>query len=200
MRGKKGVKAGAITTMALVVAGNVAVWALALVALRSDIHGGGKGHENVSLLLIGWTAYLLGLAHALDADHICAIDNVTRKLMQEGQRPAAVGFFFSLGHSTIVILLTLAVAVAAAGIESHFDALENAGGIIGTVISAVFLFAIASMNLMVLRSVARTFGRIRRGEAYEDQDLGTILDSMGWIGPKVRPLLRLLDRSWKMYA
>jgi high-affinity nickel-transport protein len=180
----------AIATMAALVAANAVAWVAALLAFG--------GHVN--LLELGGVAYVLGVAHALDADHICAIDNVTRKLMQEGQRPSLVGFYFSLGHSTIVILLTIAIAVTAAGIQSHFKTLADTGGLIGTLISALFLFAIAAMNLLVLRSVARTFARIRRGEEYVDQDLFAILDSMGRIGRTVRPLLRLLDRSWKMYA
>jgi nickel/cobalt transporter (NiCoT) family protein len=185
-----GGKSRAVATMLLMALANAAVWVVALAAFR--------GHVN--LLELGGMAYLLGLAHALDADHICAIDNVTRKLMQEGQRPVLVGFFFSVGHSTIVLLLTIAIAVTAAGVQSHFDALANTGGLVGTLISAMFLFAIAAMNLLVLRSIARTFGRIRRGETYRDQDLPAILDSMGRIGRMVRPLLRLLDRSWKMYV
>jgi len=187
---RRGVTAKALGTMGMLAGANAVVWIVALAAFR--------GHVN--LLELGGVAYVLGLAHALDADHICAIDNVTRKLMQEGQRPSLVGFYFSLGHSTIVILLTIAIAVTAVGIQSHFDALANTGGLIGTLISAVFLFAIAAMNVLVLRSITGTFARIRRGEPYVDQDLPAILDSMGRVGRMVRPLLRLLDRSWKMYA
>jgi len=182
--------ARAVATICALLGANALVWLVALLAF----------HGHVNLLELGGVAYLLGLAHALDADHICAIDNVTRKLMQEGQRPSLVGFYFSLGHSTIVILLTVAIAVTAAAVQSHFSALANTGGLVGTLVSAIFLFAIASMNLLVLRSVAKTFSRIRRGEPYVDQDLPAILDSMGRIGRAVRPMLRLLDRSWKMYA
>ncbi len=147
--------------------------------------------------LLAWT---FGLQHALDADHISAIDNVMRKLMQEGQRPTMVGFFFSLGHSTIVILLSIAIAVTAAAIKSRFDQLESLGGLIGTIISAVFLVGIASVNLVVLRNIVRTFNRVRRGEKYEDQNLDTMLSQMGRLGHWTRPVVRLLDRSWKMYA
>ena len=167
---------------------NVCVWLLALITFR--------GHTN--LLELGGMAYLLGLAHALDADHICVIDNVTRKLMQEGQRPTLVGFFFSIGHSTVVILLTIALALVAAGAQSRL--LEHAGGLVGTLISAAFLFGIALVNMLVLRGVARGFRRLQRGEEYVDQDLPSMLDSMGRIGRMVRPLLRLLDRSWKTYV
>src|SRR5580698_10595696 len=99
-----GIKAQAVTTMGLLAVANATIWVAALLMFR--------GHVN--LIELGGVAYLLGLAHALDADHICAIDNVTRKLMQEGQRPALVGFYFSLGHSTIVVLLTIAIAIGAA--------------------------------------------------------------------------------------
>ena len=184
------VTAKTIAMMGMIVGANAAVWAAALLAFG--------GHTN--LLEMGGVAYLLGLAHALDADHICAIDNVTRKLMQDGLRPSLVGFFFSLGHSTIVIVLTIAIAVTAAGIQSQFHALAYTGGLIGTLISATFLFAIAAMNVLVLRSITRSLARIRRGEEYVDQDLSAILHSMGRIGRMVRPLLRLLDRSWKMYV
>jgi nickel/cobalt transporter (NiCoT) family protein len=149
---------------------------------------------------IAAVAFLLGLAHALDADHISAIDNVTRKLMQEGQRPVGVGFFFSLGHSTIVILLTLAVAITAAGVKAHFQQLADMGGTVGTVVSALFLMIVAGINLLVLQGVVKTFRKVRHGEQYEEPDLDSILSGLGWIGRVVRPLFRMIDRSWKMYG
>jgi hypothetical protein len=117
-----GAKTRAIAAMGLTAGANAVVWIAALLVFR--------GHLN--LLEWGAMAYVLGLAHALDADHICAIDNVTRKLMQEGQRPTMVGFFFSVGHSTVVLLLTIAIAVAAGSVQSHFSALADTGGLIGT--------------------------------------------------------------------
>jgi high-affinity nickel-transport protein len=188
--GISGIKAQAVTTMGMLTAANVTVWVAALVIFRG----------RVNLIELGGIAYLLGLAHALDADHICVIDNVTRKLMQDGQRPALVGFYFSLGHSTIVLLLTIAIAIGTGTVQSEFSTLAKTGGLLGTLVSAFFLFAVASMNLLVLRSVANTFNRVMRGEAYVDQDLAPVLNSMGRIGRTVNPVLRLLDRSWKMYA
>src|SRR5580658_8518694 len=179
-----------LATIAALFVANAAVWVIALFAF----------HGHVNLLELGGVAYLLGLAHALDADHICAIDNVTRKLMQDGQRPTLVGFYFSAGHSTIVILLTLAIAATAAGIESHFNALADTGGLIGTLVSALFLFAIAAMNLIVLRGISRAFARARRGQPCEQHDLAAMLDSMGRVGRLARPFVRMLDRSWKMYV
>src|ERR1700712_3572233 len=146
-----GTNARAFTTMALVAAGNGAAWGVALLMFW--------GHAD--LLELAGIAYLLGLAHALDADHICAIDNVTRKLMQEGRRPLLVGFYFSLGHSTVVLLLTIAIALGATTVQSHFGRLATSGGLLGTLISALFLFVIAGLNVLVLRSVVITFNRIR---------------------------------------
>jgi nickel/cobalt transporter (NiCoT) family protein len=116
------------------------------------------------LLGTAFLAYSFGLRHAVDADHIAAIDNVTRKLMQEGKRPVAVGFFFSLGHSTIVVLGSLAIAVAAIMLQHHFNTLQSVGGIVGTLVSSLFLFGIAFANILILRSVYATFVRVRKGE------------------------------------
>jgi high-affinity nickel-transport protein len=168
---------------------NLAVWIGALLTF----------HRYPLLLAYGAEAFSLGLAHALDADHISAIDNVTRKLMQEGKRPMLVGFFFSVGHSTIVILLSLAIAMTAARIQSRFDGLEHIGNVLGTAVSALFLFGIGLINLVVLRGVVRAFHLVQRGQEYVDRDLDGMLSEMGMIGKMVRPVLRLLDSSWKMY-
>ncbi|MGA2584072.1 MAG: HoxN/HupN/NixA family nickel/cobalt transporter [Tepidisphaeraceae bacterium] len=168
---------------------NLIIWAAALLTF----------HHYPLLLGFAAEAFTLGLAHALDADHISAIDNVTRKLMQEGKRPMLVGFFFSVGHSTIVILLSLAIAITAARIQSRFDGLERMGNVLGTAISALFLFGIALINLLVLRGVVQTFRGVKRGEQYVDQDLDGMLSNMGAIGRMVRPMIRLVDASWKMY-
>ena len=184
------IRTKAVTTMGTIAVANAFVWVAAIYLFRG----------RPAFLELGGMAYLLGLAHALDADHICAIDNVTRKLMQEGQRPTLVGFYFSLGHSTVVLVLTIAIAISATTVQSEFSALAKTGGLIGTLVSATFLFVIGGMNLLVLRSVVKAFNRIRRGEGYVDQDLTSVLQSMGRIGRMVSPLVRLLDRSWKMYA
>jgi len=168
---------------------NLIIWAAALLSF----------HHYPLLLGFGAEAFSLGLAHALDADHISAIDNVTRKLMQEGKQPMLVGFFFSIGHSTIVILLSLAIAMTAARIQSRFDGLQRMGNVVGTAISALFLFGIALINLLILRGVAQTFRLVKRGEPYAEQDLDGMLSGMGTIGRTVRPVIRLVDSSWKMY-
>jgi high-affinity nickel-transport protein len=168
---------------------NLLIWAFALCTLR-----------HFALLLGTATlAYTFGLRHALDADHISAIDNVTRKLMQDGRRPVLVGFFFSLGHSTIVVLLSVAIALTAARIQTHFPGMQRVGGLIGTSVSALFLLVIAGINLLVLRGVMRAFAGVRRGEMYDDQNLDAVMAQLGILGRIFRPVLRLVDRSWKMY-
>jgi high-affinity nickel-transport protein len=144
-------------------------------------------------------AYSFGLRHAVDADHIAAIDNVTRKLMQDGKRPVAVGFMFSLGHSTIVVLGSAAIAGAALALQHRLDAFRNVAGVIGTLVSAFFLFAIALVNLIVLRSIYRTFVRVRRGEPYVEEDLDLLLGSRGLLSRVFRPMFRMITRSWHMY-
>jgi high-affinity nickel-transport protein len=144
-------------------------------------------------------AYSFGLRHAVDADHIAAIDNVTRKLMQDGKRPVAVGFMFSLGHSTIVVLGSAAIAGAALALQHRLDAFRNVAGVIGTLVSAFFLFAIALVNLIVLRSIYRTFLRVRRGEPYVEEDLDLLLGSRGLLSRVFRPMFRMITRSWHMY-
>jgi high-affinity nickel-transport protein len=135
----------------------------------------------------------------VDADHIAAIDNVTRKLMQSGQRPVSVGLMFSLGHSTIVILATIGIAATAMALQSRMDGMKEVGGVIGTLVSTFFLFAIALLNLIVLRSVLRAFRRVRRGEPYVDEDLDMLLANRGFLARIFRPLFRLITRSWHMY-
>ncbi|HEX4261964.1 MAG TPA: HoxN/HupN/NixA family nickel/cobalt transporter, partial [Acetobacteraceae bacterium] len=132
---------------AILIAAHVAVWVWTLVALR----------QHPVLLGTALLAYGFGLRHAVDADHIAAIDNVTRKLMQEGKRPVAVGFFFSLGHSTIVVLACVAIAATATAFKGRFDAFQNIGGVVSTLVSALFLLFIAIMNIVILATVCQTF-------------------------------------------
>src|SRR5581483_1162747 len=170
------------------IAYNVVAWLLALLVFGTD----------AKLLGTAFLAYTFGLRHAFDADHISAIDNVTRKLMQEKQRPVGVGFFFSLGHSTIVVFLTILIAIAAVAVSS-FDTLKNIGGLVGTTVSALFLLIIAAINLVVLVDVWRTFREVKNGGEYNDFTLDESLNKRGLMGRFFRPLLRMTDRSWKMY-
>src|SRR3984957_13925376 len=140
-------KRKAAATLGLLLRANLLIWAIALATF----------HQFALLLGTATLAYAFGLRHALDADHISAIDNVTRKLMQDGQRPMLVGFFFSLGHSTIVVVLSIVIAATAARIQTRFPDLQRVGGLIGTSVSAFFLLGIALINLLVLRTVAGSF-------------------------------------------
>jgi len=144
-------------------------------------------------------AYGFGLRHAVDADHIAAIDNVTRKLMREKKRPVAVGFFFSLGHSTVVVLASVVVALATAAIQGKFERFKEVGSVVGTLVSALFLFALAVMNLMILRGIYRAWRRVRSGGAYVDDDFDMLLANRGVIARLFRSLFRLVTRSWHMY-
>jgi nickel/cobalt transporter (NiCoT) family protein len=152
-------------------------------------------------LLLGTAllAYSLGLRHAVDADHIAAIDNVTRKLMQQGKRPVAVGLMFSLGHSTIVVLGSIAIAASTLALQHRVNAIRSIGGVIGTVVSSLFLFAIALVNLSVLRSVYRSFVRVRAGQPYVEEDFQLLLNGRGLLNRVFRPIFTMIDQSWHMY-
>jgi len=171
------------------IGGNILVWLWGLVAL----------HDKPVLVGTALLAYSFGLRHAVDADHIAAIDNVTRKLMQQGQRPVGVGLYFSLGHSAVVVLLSAAVAFAASEVSQQFDSLKAIGDIVGTSISALFLFAIALVNVLVLISVFRTFQAVKRGEPFVEDDFDLLLNSRGLLARIFRPLFRLVTQSWHMF-
>ena len=144
-------------------------------------------------------AYSLGLRHAIDADHIAAIDNVTRKLMQEGKRPVAVGFFFALGHSTVVLLASLVVALTANALSDELVSYRAIGGIIGTLASALFLFLIAIANIVVLRGVYQAFRLVERGGSVPEADIDALLQQRGWLARLFRPLFRFVSHSWQLY-
>ncbi|MCV7441916.1 HoxN/HupN/NixA family nickel/cobalt transporter [Mycobacterium paraense] len=155
---------------------------------------------------VGLTAYTLGMRHAFDADHIAAIDNTTRKLMSDGQRPLAVGFFFSLGHSTVVFALALllatgtrAVIKATVGpVEDDSSALHHYTGLIGTSVSGVFLYLIAILNVIVLVGILRVFLRLRRGE-YDETELERHLQNRGLINRFLGRFTRSITKSWHLY-
>jgi high-affinity nickel-transport protein len=174
---------------AVLIAANVLAWIWALVAF----------HDYPVLIGTAFLAYTFGLRHAVDADHIAAIDNVTRKLMQEGKRPVSVGFFFALGHSTIVALGSAGVAFAAGALQGRFESFKLVGGLIGTSVSAVFLFLVAAANLLILSSVYRTFREVRRGAPLIEEDLNHLLAQRGLLGRVFRPMFRMVSRSWHMY-
>jgi nickel/cobalt transporter (NiCoT) family protein len=184
-----GLRARVIGVYVLLVGANVAAWLWALSAFR-----------NYPILLgTAMLAYTFGLRHAFDADHIAAIDNVTRKLMQEGKRPVGVGFFFSLGHSTIVVLLSIAIAITATALQARFDSFTAVGAVVGTLVSAFFLFAIAIANILVLISIYRTFRVVKNGGRFVEEDLDLMLSQRGFMGRILRRLFCLIERSWHMY-
>lgn len=155
----------------------------------------GKRVFNLGLAL---TAYTLGMRHAFDADHISAVDNTTRKLLAEGKRPLSVGFFFSLGHSTIVFLLSaaLAVGVRAAAHLTH-GVVRSDLGVLGTLISAGFLYLIALLNLGIFVGILGAARRMRQSRAPED--LEALLQSRGLYARLFPRLTRTLTRPWQMY-
>src|SRR6202043_270867 len=146
------------------VAGNSGAWVWAIIAF----------HDKPVLIGTAVLAYTFGLRHAVDADHIAAIDNVTRKLIQDGKRPLTVGFFFALGHSTIVLIAAGIIAFTV-GALARFQSFSQIGGVIATATSAAFLFAIAATNLAILRSVWQRFESVRKGGKYSAGDLDILL-------------------------
>ena len=151
------------------------------------------------LLGLGITAYGFGLRHAVDPDHIAAIDNTTRKLMQDGKRPVAVGFFFSLGHSTVVLLLSVLVAVSAAFVKNNLPTLQTFGVVVGTGVSGLFLVIIGAINIAVLFDIVATWRRAVDDGEYDDQTLDAYLADRGLLARMLRPLLRVVTESWNMY-
>jgi high-affinity nickel-transport protein len=153
------------------------------------------------------TAYTLGLRHAFDADHISAIDNTTRKSMNDRQgtdqpRPLAYGFFFSLGHSTIVFAIGIAIIIAAStvlpAVTHSNSSLESFGGTFGTVVSASFLFLIAILNLIVLAGIVKVFKSMRRGE-YDEAELERQLENRGFFYRFFGKWMRAINKEWQMY-
>ena len=174
---------------ALLVGANLAAWVWAFVALA--------GHP--ALLATASLAYTFGLRHAFDADHIAAIDNVTRKLMNEGRRPLSVGLWFSLGHSTVVVGLSLLIAATTAALQDRFDALKDVGAVVGTSVSVLFLFLIAAANVVVLAGVWRTFQSVKRGGPLVEEHVDRLLAGRGLMARVFRPVFGIVRRAWHMY-
>lgn len=174
-------------------------WAtLLLVVEPAHLTLGGKAFG----IGVGLTAYTLGLRHAFDADHIAAIDNTTRKLLDDGQRPLAVGFFFSLGHSTVVFALALLLAFglrAVVGpVQQDSSQLRHYTGLIGTSVSGLFLYLIAILNVIVLIGVMRVFLKLRQG-VFSEAELERQLDNRGLINRFLGRFTRSIGKSWHMY-
>jgi len=173
-------------TYGVLLAGNAVAWDWAWLAFA----------DRPALLGIALLAYVFGLRHAFDADHIAAIDNAVRKLLHEGKAPYAVGFFFSLGHSTIVVLASVAIAATAAALPGRLAVI---GGTLGTAVSALFLLVIGLANLFILRGVWAAFVRVRGGEVVEHAALDALLSGHGLLARMLGPVFRVISRSWHMY-
>ncbi|SDI95923.1 HoxN/HupN/NixA family nickel/cobalt transporter [Pseudomonas abietaniphila] len=183
------VKAKLLSIYGLLIGLNVVAWGWALL----EFHG------QPVLLGTALLAYGFGLRHAVDADHIAAIDNVTRKMMQEGKRPVSVGFFFSLGHSSVVILAAIGVAFAALALGEGFEHYKAIGGVVSTTVSAVFLLVIALTNLIIFTSIYKAWRKLKNGGGYVDDDFDTVLANRGFLSRLLKPLFRLISRSWQMF-
>jgi high-affinity nickel-transport protein len=183
-----------------VVGWGVLIWLVAPhrynLGLRAD------GTHAVFGIGLGFTAYLFGMRHAFDADHIAAIDNTTRKLMADGKRPLSVGFWFSLGHSSIVfglcLLLGMGVRTLAGQVENNQSTLQTVTGLIGTLVSGTFLMIIAILNLVVLREILKVFRSMRRG-AYDERALEEQLNKRGLMNRILGGATRAVTRPWHMY-
>jgi high-affinity nickel-transport protein len=184
---------------AAVVGLNVVGWTMLSAAV------GGHYHINKTELFgvgTGVLAYTLGMRHAFDADHIAAIDNTTRKLVNDGQRPLSVGFFFSLGHSSVVFLLAVLLNFGIRGLDEQVkngsSTLQNTTNVIGTSVSGFFLYLIAGLNLVILLSILRVFRDMRSGR-YNEAELDEQLNKRGLMNRIFGRYARRIDTPWKMY-
>jgi high-affinity nickel-transport protein len=179
----------AILVIAFLILVNLVVWAICGLILSSHTH----------LLSTAALAYTLGLRHALDADHISAIDLMTRRLIATGQRPVTVGTFFSLGHSTIVIITSIVVAATAAGIAGRFDSFGTVGGIIGTSVSAAFLILLGIMNAYILYKLVVQIRKVIRLQPEQEGEEAWKIEGGGCFFRVLKRMFKLIDRPWKMY-
>ena len=178
---------------------NVAGWAMLAVAVSGHFH---ISRTETFGFTTGILAYTLGMRHAFDADHIAAIDNTTRKLVSEGKRPLSVGFFFSLGHSSVVfvlaLLLNFGIRALDEQVKNSSSHLQYTTNIIGTLVSGIFLFLIAAINLVILAGIVKVFRGMRSGQ-YDDEALDEQLNKRGLMNRILGPLARRIDAPWKMY-
>ncbi|MBR0560181.1 HoxN/HupN/NixA family nickel/cobalt transporter [Neokomagataea sp. TBRC 2177] len=172
----------------VLISANVAVWVWAFMVFR---------HQPL-MLGNAVLAYGFGLRHAVDADHIASIDNVTRKLVQLGKWPLTTGFWFALGHSAIVVIATVGAVVLSSLLQKHFAHFRDIGGLISTVVSAGFLFILALTNIFVLRGIWRIYRQFRAGGSYVEEDFNALLNGRGLIARLLRPLFQLVTQSWHM--
>ncbi len=151
------------------------------------------------LLALSLLAYGFGLRHAVDADHIAAIDNVTRKFMQEKKSPVSVGFFFSLGHSSVVLIMSFMVALGTIYMSEHLSEFQRIGGLIGASVSSVFLLIIAFINFIVFLDIYKVFRGYKKSEVYNDKQLEELYNKKGLFARIFRPLFKFVSKGWHMY-
>jgi high-affinity nickel-transport protein len=183
---------------AVIAALHVLAWGVLLFAVVPAHYAVGS---QVFGLGLGVTAYTLGLRHAFDADHIAAIDNTTRKFIADGKRPASVGFWFALGHSTVVVVLALLISAGSrwvSTVSSDDSSTHEMLGAVGTSVSGLFLYLIAALNLFALVGIARTWRAARRGQ-FDERQLEAELNSRGMFSRFLAPLVRAVSRPVQMY-
>jgi nickel/cobalt transporter (NiCoT) family protein len=157
------------------------------------------GHTYVVLAGLGLLAFVLGLQHGVDADHIAAIDNTTRKLLQEGKRPLTVGMWFSLGHSTLVVALIAAFVVATKEVAGAIPLFQSTGALVGSLVSGVFLFIIGLTNVIIVRDVYRIFSGLKQGKLSQ-AELDNELNKKGFMNKRLGKLFKIVQAPWQMYA
>jgi nickel/cobalt transporter (NiCoT) family protein len=187
------------TVTGVVVGLNILGWGMLAAAI------GGHYHINKTEIFgagTGILAYTLGMRHAFDADHIAAIDNTTRKLVNEGKRPLTTGFYFSLGHSSVVFLLAVLLNFGIRGLDNQVknssSQLQQTTSIVGTAVSGTFLFLIAALNVVILASILKVFREMRSGR-YNDEELEAQLAKRGLMNRLLGRFSRNIDAPWKMY-
>jgi len=186
--GKSSARAKLVPMYALIAVANCVSWLSAWMLFSGQS----------TLMSAAVLAYILGLRHAVDADHIAAIDNVVRRLVQNGQKPVATGFFFSLGHSTVVLLAVIAIAVTASALQDQFAAFREVSEIIGRVISALLLLIIGCANLVVMAQLWKAL-RSPAGPVVGTDD-ASLLGSPGGLLTRIcTPIFRTISHSWRMF-
>ena len=156
------------------------------------------GEIAVVLAGLGLICYVLGLRHGVDVDHIAAIDNTTRKLIQQGKRPSTVGMWFSLGHSTIVIALIVGLVLATRAVATNVPALESSGAIIGTLVSGGFLWIIGLINVIIVVGIYKVFQGLKQGKLNQ-AELDNLLDKRGFMNRFFSPLFKIVSEPWQIY-
>lgn len=182
-------KRNVILMLSFLIALNILAWIVAFTAFS----------QHPLLLGTSLLAYSFGLRHAVDADHIAAVDNITRKLMQEGKHPVAVGLWFSLGHATTVVALSLVVATAAHLLDGPFQQYRVIGGTASTLISASFLFILAAANFIILKNTWISFQKVKAGGTLHEDDLDILMASGGFMARIFRKLFGLIEHNWQIY-